>query len=206
MDGRADFGERHSEGFDRLRRWERHEPAPAVAEREDAEDDPGTSVGLRRPPGPELGGRRGISRSSRDTESCSTPRSGSAARRQSFFSRGPIGDDRRAPSASVTSSSRSRAAPSSRPSESRGRSSRRRGSTSTMGAASTRTSEGRTSPPASSSGSSPGSRQSASRTSSTSDFEIDEFYRRGLQSEKISAADALAIQSAAWRAVEKTRS
>ena len=36
-------------------------------------------------------------------------------------------------------------------------------------------------------------------------FEIDEFYRRGLESEKISAADALAIQNAAWRAVAKTR-
>ena len=32
-------------------------------------------------------------------------------------------------------------------------------------------------------------------------FEIDEFYRRGLESEKISAADALAIQRAAWAAV-----
>ena len=38
------------------------------------------------------------------------------------------------------------------------------------------------------------------------DFDIDEFYRRGLESEKISAADALAIQRAAWAAVEKTRS
>ena len=35
------------------------------------------------------------------------------------------------------------------------------------------------------------------------DFEIDEFYRRGLESEEISAADALAIQRAAWAAVDK---
>ena len=35
------------------------------------------------------------------------------------------------------------------------------------------------------------------------DFEIDEFYRRGLESEKISARDALAIQRAAWAAVGK---
>lgn len=33
------------------------------------------------------------------------------------------------------------------------------------------------------------------------DFEIDEFYRRDLESEKIPAADALAIQRAAWAAV-----
>lgn len=38
------------------------------------------------------------------------------------------------------------------------------------------------------------------------DFEIDEFYRRGLESERISADDALAIQRAAWAAVGKTRS
>jgi hypothetical protein len=37
-------------------------------------------------------------------------------------------------------------------------------------------------------------------------FEIDEFYRRGLESERISTADALAIQRAAWAAVEKARS
>lgn len=35
------------------------------------------------------------------------------------------------------------------------------------------------------------------------DFEIDEFYRRGLESERISSADALAIQSAAWSAIEE---
>ena len=33
------------------------------------------------------------------------------------------------------------------------------------------------------------------------DFEIDEFYRRGLESEKLSASDALEIQRAAWTAV-----
>ena len=85
MDGRADLGERDAEAFDRLRRRERHEPPPAVAELEDAADDPGTGVGLRRPAGPELGAGEESARSSRDTGASSTWRSRSAARKTVFF-------------------------------------------------------------------------------------------------------------------------